>query len=86
MNSEANRARLGSADKFKAVVDTNPSFAALANPANTFEALEDDYSNGRYSVEVRVQAAAEGELVFAFDVVDGLPKTGFATEGVRIVC
>ena len=86
MNSEANRARLTSADKFKAVVESNASFAALADPANAFQALEEGYANGRYVIEVRVQTVAQGQLVFAFDVVEGLPKAGYATEGVRIVC
>lgn len=89
MNSAANRARLGDADKFEAVVNGNPSFAALANPDNAFECVEDGVSNGRHTIEVRVQAAAMGDLIFAFDVSksEGMPtEPGYATEGVRIVC
>ncbi|GMH97073.1 hypothetical protein TrST_g6948 [Triparma strigata] len=34
MNSDKNKARLGSAQKFEAIVNSNPSFAALADPSN----------------------------------------------------
>ena len=80
------------AAKFEAVVRGNPSFAALADPANAVECRPADDGGGGGgarggAIEVRVHTAALGELVFAFDVSSsGTAGGGYATEGVRIVC
>ena len=92
MNSPANRARIGGVEQFEALVGKVPSFAALADPKNEFKCLEDNYeynaatATGRHTIEVTVQAAQAGALVFAFEVSERDHVKGFATEGVRIVC
>ena len=92
MNSAANKARLGSAAKFEAVVKGNASFAALADPANPceFEVVATPGLEKKHVVRVRVkQPAAAGEaLCFAFDVSGGAQEGGgkYATDGVRIEC
>jgi iron complex transport system substrate-binding protein len=88
INSAANRARIGGIAKFQGLVETNPLFAALADPANECACLEAGRSDGRCTVEVRltVQTASQGTLVFGFDVSNDSPEVGCATEGVRIVC
>ena len=94
MNSVQNRARLGNADQFAAVVRGNPSFAALADPANKFECHvePDGQTEGRHSIIVRVHGAGHGDLAhdlsFSFDVSSVADGAGarFATDGVRILC
>ena len=89
MNSAANRARLGDAAQFEAVVRTNSSFGALAEKANpcacTSSSAQRDAGSGEWTVEARVQAAQEGALTFAFAVSAGAGGA-FETDGVRVVC
>jgi hypothetical protein len=96
LNSEANRARIGDASNFEAVVRGNSSFGALADAQNAYACLEGAVSTaGRCTVEVCVTTAQDGVLTFAFDVIkmtapaeqDKLvAKLVYATEGVRILC
>ena len=88
MNSAANRARLGDAGKFEAVVRGNSSFAALAEAGNPLRCDEAGaLPDGNRTVQVKVQAPGfEEELTFAFDVSGAVGVSGYATEGVRIVC
>lgn len=82
MNSDKNKARLGSAQKFEAIVNSNPSFKALADPANPECEYESKEGEGE-SCTVEVQSE---DILFAFDVscVGGGAK--FFTDGVRILC
>jgi hypothetical protein len=83
LNSAANCKRLGDAKKFETVVGQNASFAALANPENACEFLEDRYQDGVYSIAVRMEPA-DGPIGFVFDVCE--TKAGYATDGVRVEC
>lgn len=87
MNSAANRSRIGSAQKFEALVISNSSFAALTDANNALHWAEDACggAEGRHTIKVRLQTDAS-ELVFAFDVSEGSAEGDCATEGVRIIC
>ena len=87
MNSPANCARLGGAAKFEAIVKANPSFAALADRGCDFQCLDEgDSAASRCTVQVLVQMRHE-QLEFAFDVSKAESvESGYATDGVRIIC
>ena len=84
-NSPANRARLGDAQQFEAIVQGTASFAALAQPGNRCEfGEEESIAAGRFAVRVRAHTVQE-TYSFVFDVCE--TKEGdFATDGVRIEC
>ena len=88
MNSLANRARLGNAATFEKVVQSNSSFAALADPNNPCSCSLNTTGNkeGMMLVEATVTMADAAEVItFAFDVCES-EEMSHATEGVRIVC
>ena len=87
LNSTANRARLGSAAQFEAVVRANSSFAALADGANACECREQGGSRvGVRTVVASVQKPHE-TIAFVFDLCELPGEDGvFATDGVRIEC
>lgn len=83
LNSRANRARLGDASAFKSIVAGSDGFATLADSTNAWSCAEDGGEDGRFVVSARVETV-NGGYEFAFDVC--AVATGYATEGVRILC
>lgn len=89
LNSEQNKARLSSAEKFGSIV-RGSSFNILldAVAAVTTTVMDDQLGSKGTSACIRVDAAAPGVQPgrFYFDLGKASPEAPWATEGVRIEC